>query len=197
MDYQSGSKTTALQSFALIQAKLNATGLKAEPHAVFKEIDMSSFLGQSEPQVFACPKCGEMINTSMAQCAYCNAPVDRRRAASAVNAQATITSAFNYANSLMLAARGMVFLLVASFFPLVGIISATVLSTGIFSFPILVLIWFWKYQWSLQGIDKNHEDLKQSRSRVLKASIIYGVTIIAWPVSLVIIARVMALLGVS
>ncbi len=46
-------------------------------------------------------------------------------------------------------------------------------------------------------IDKNHEDLKQSRSRILKASIIYGVTIIAWPVGLVIIARVMALLAAS
>jgi hypothetical protein len=32
---------------------------------------MSSILGQAAPQVFACPKCGEMINTSMVQCAYC------------------------------------------------------------------------------------------------------------------------------
>jgi len=31
---------------------------------------MSSILGQSAPQVFACPKCGEMINTLTAQCLY-------------------------------------------------------------------------------------------------------------------------------
>lgn len=156
---------------------------------------MSSFPGQSEPQVFACQKCGEMINTLMAQCAYCNAPVDPQWAALAANAQKTITSAFNYANNLMLAARGMVVLVGASFFPLGGIIFAIVVGSGLFGFPILVLNWFWKYQWSLKGIDKYHEDLKQSRSRVLKALIIYVVTIIAWPVGLVIIGLVIELLA--
>jgi uncharacterized membrane protein len=60
----------------------------------------------------------------------------------------------------------------------------------IFVFPILVLIWFSKYQWDLQGIDKNHDDLKQSRTRILKAAIVYGVTIIAWPVITIIISLV-------
>src|SRR5215470_5667549 len=89
-------------------------------HPVFKERVMSSILGQSEPQVFACPKCGEMINTSMALCAYCNAPVDPQWAAWAANAQATITGAFNNANNIMLAARGMAALLLATFFPCGG-----------------------------------------------------------------------------
>jgi hypothetical protein len=56
---------------------------------------MSSILSQSDAQVFACPKCGEMINTSMAQCAYCSAPVDPQWAAWAAGAQATLASAFN------------------------------------------------------------------------------------------------------
>ncbi|MCG3160645.1 MAG: hypothetical protein JMDDDDMK_01714 [Acidobacteria bacterium] len=141
---------------------------------------MSSILGQSEPQVFACPKCGEMINTSMAQCAYCNAPVDPQWAAWAANAQATISSAFNHANNIMLAARGMAVLLLASFFPCGGNIAAIALLAMIFVFPILILIWFSKYQWSLQGIDKNHDDLKQSRKQIMKAAIVYGATIIAW-----------------
>ncbi len=154
---------------------------------------MGSILGQSDAQVFACPKCGEMINTSMTQCAYCNAPVDPQWAAWAAGAQATISSAFNHANNIMLAARGMAVLMLASYLPCGGNIAAIALIAMIFVFPILVLIWFSKYQWGLQGIDKNHEDLKQSRSRILKASIIYGVTIIAWFVISIVVALIMAL----
>jgi hypothetical protein len=136
-----------------------------------------------------------MINTSMAQCAYCAAPVDPQWAAWAANAQATITSAFNHANNIMLAARGMAVLLLASFLPCGGNIAAIALWAMIFVFPILVLIWFSKYQWSLQGIDKNHEDFKQSRRRILNASIIYGVTIIAWPILAIIVGLVIALVS--
>src|SRR4029078_13414490 len=102
---------------------------------------MSSILGQSEPQVFACPKCGEMINTTMNQCAYCSAPVDPQWAAWAANAQATVTSAFNNANNIMLAGRGMAVLLLATFFPCGGNIATFALIAMIFAFPILVLIW--------------------------------------------------------
>src|SRR5262245_18364957 len=107
---------------------------------------MSSILGQSTPQVFGSPKCGEMINTSMAQCGYCNEPVDPQWAVWASNAQATIASAFNHANNIMLAARGMALLLVATFIPGGGgIIAASALIAMIFVFPILLLIWFSKY----------------------------------------------------
>jgi hypothetical protein len=154
---------------------------------------MSSILGQSDMQVFACPKCGEMINTSMAQCVYCNAPVDPQWAMWASKAQGTIASAFNHANNIMLAARGMAVLALASFFPCGGNIAAIAMIAMIFVFPVLVLIWFSKYQWDLQGIDKNHDDLKQSRSRILKAAIVYAVTIIAWPVIWVILRLVIML----
>jgi len=158
---------------------------------------MSSILGQSEPQVFSCPKCGEMINTSMAQCVYCNAPVDPQWATWASKAQATIASAFNHANNIMLAARGMAVLLVATYFPCGGNIAAIALIAMIFVFPILVLIWFSKYQWNLQGIDKNHDDLKQSRKRILKAAIVYGVTLIAWPIITVMLLFIMGLFAAA
>ena len=135
---------------------------------------MSSILGQSAPQVFACPKCGEMINTSMAQCAYCNAPVDPQWAAWAANAQATIASAFNHANNIMNVARALIVFFVASLIPFLGFAGLAFLVT-LFAFPIMVLIWLSKYQWGLQGIDKNHEDLKQARRRIIRASIIWGV----------------------
>jgi hypothetical protein len=156
---------------------------------------MSSILGQSDAHVFACPKCGEMINTSMAQCAYCNAPVDPQWAVWAAGAQATISSAFSNANTIMQAARGMVVLTIATSFPFLGGYAAIVLFLMIFAFPILVLIWFSKYQWGLQGIDKNQDDLKQSRSRIMKAAIIYGVAIIAWPIITMIRAIVDGLLA--
>jgi hypothetical protein len=135
---------------------------------------MSSILGQSAPQVFACPKCGEMINTSMDQCAYCNAPVDPQWAAWAANAQATIASAFNHANNIMNVARALIAFFVVSLIPFLGFAGLVFLVT-LFAFPILVLLWLSKYQWGLQGIDKNHEDLKQSRRRIMKASIIWVV----------------------
>jgi len=158
---------------------------------------MNSLLSQSEPQVFACAKCGEMINTSMAQCAYCNTPVDHQWATAAAGAQATITSAFNHANFIMLAARGMAVLVVATFIPCGGIFAAALLWSDIIVFPIFVLIWFWKYQWSLQGINKKHDDLKQSRRRIMKASIIYGVTIIAWPIAIFILGLILESLGMG
>src|SRR5262245_1162012 len=158
---------------------------------------MDSLLSQSEPQVFACAKCGEMINTSMAQCAYCNTPVDPQWVTWAAGAQATITSAFNHANFIMLAARGMAVLVVATFIPCGGIFAAALLWSDIIVFPIFVLIWFWKYQWGLQGINKNHDDLKQSRRRIMKASIIYGVTIIAWLIAIFILGLIMKSLGMG
>ena len=158
---------------------------------------MNSLLSQSEPQVFACAKCGEMINTSMAQCAFCNTPVDPQWATWAAGAQATITRAFNHANFIMLAARGMAVLVVASFFPCGGIFATITLWSDILVFPILVLIWFWKYQWGLQGINKNHDDLKKSRRRIMMASIIYGVTIIAWPIVIMILGFIMKSLGMG
>lgn len=136
---------------------------------------MSSIFGESELQVFACPKCGEMINTSMVQCAYCNAPVDPQWARWASIAQATIASAFNHANNIMLAAYALIVLLVASFIPCGGFVAGIGFNILILAFPILVLIWFSKYQWGLQGIDKNHNDLKQARQRIMRASIIWGV----------------------
>jgi len=139
---------------------------------------MSSILGESAPQVFACPKCGEMINTSMAQCAYCNAPVDPQWAAWSANAQTTIARAFNHANNIMLAARALIVLFVANFIPCGGFVAGIGFNLLLLAFPILVLIWFSKYQWGLQGIDKNHEDLKQSRQRIMKAFIIWGVMLL-------------------
>jgi len=136
---------------------------------------MSSVLSQFEPHVFACPKCGEMINTSMTQCAYCNAHVDPQWAMWASNAQATIASGFNHANNIMLAARGLIALFLASFIPCGGFVAGFGLNIMLLAFPILVLIWFSNYQWGLQGIDKNHEDLKQARRRIMRASIIWGV----------------------
>ena len=135
---------------------------------------MSSILGQATPQVFACPKCGEMINTSMAQCAYCNAPVDPQWAAWAANAQATIASAFNHANNIMNVARALIAFFVVSLIPFLGFAGLAFL-VMLFAFPIMVLLWLSKYQWGLQGIDKNHEDLKESRRRIMRASIIWGV----------------------
>jgi RNA polymerase subunit RPABC4/transcription elongation factor Spt4 len=135
---------------------------------------MSSILGQSAPQVFACPNCGEMINTSMAQCAYCNAPVDPQWAAFAANAQATIAGAFNYANNIMNVARALIVLFAVSLIPFLGLAGYAFLAL-LLAFPVMVLLWLSKYQWGLQGIDKNHEDLKQARRRIIKASVIWVV----------------------
>jgi hypothetical protein len=57
--------------------------------------------------------------------------------------------------------------------PFLGFAGLAFLVT-LFAFPIMVLIWLSKYQWGLQGIDKNHEDLKESRRRIMRASIIWG-----------------------
>ena len=131
----------------------------------------------------------------MAQCAYCDAPVDPQWAAWAAGAQATISSAFNNANTIMQAARGMVVLTIVTPFPFLGNYATIILLLMIFVFPILVLIWFSKYQWGLQWIDKNQDDLKQARSRIMKAAIIYGVAIIAWPIISIIRAIVDGLLA--
>ncbi len=155
---------------------------------------MSSILGQDQPQAFACPKCGEMINTSMPVCAYCQTPVDPQWAAWAANAQTTINRAFNFANFIMLAARGMIVLVLGSFLPFIGFPALIGFIVMIFAFPVLVLLWFAKYQWGLQGIDKNHADLKQSRSRILKAAIIWAATIIAWPILAIIYGLIQTLI---
>jgi len=138
---------------------------------------MSSILGQSAPQVFACPKCGEMINNSMSQCAYCNAPVDPQWASWAANAQATIASAFNHANNIMNVARALVVFFLVSLIPFLGFAGLAFIVT-LFAFPILTLLWLIKYQWGLQGIDKNHEDLKQARRRIMKACVIWTVMLL-------------------
>ena len=70
-------------------------------------------------------------------------------------------------------ARALIFFFVVSFIPFLGFTGLAVL-VMLVALPIMILLWLSKYQWGLQGIDKNHEDLKESRRRIMRASIIWG-----------------------
>jgi len=112
----------------------------------------------AQPQTFPCPNCKEIINDSMAQCRYCNAPVDPKAAAAAADLQSRVNQACSDASYLKTAALVMWAFLGLSFIPFVPLVSWAFLFTFL---VVLVLIIRWQFKFG--GIKTDDTDYPRAR----------------------------------
>jgi len=118
----------------------------------------------AQPQTFPCPNCKEIINDSMAQCRYCDAPVDPRAAAEAAALQSRVNQACSDASYLKTAALVMWALLgvslvipVFSFQVFLGFVATLVV--------VLVLIVRWHTKFNrLRTDDPDYPRAKRSKN---------------------------------
>ena len=118
----------------------------------------------AQPQTFPCPNCKEIINDSMAQCRYCDAPVDPQAAAEAAALQSRVNQACSDASYLKTAALVMWALLgvslvipVFAFQVFLGFVATLVV--------VLVLIVRWHVKFNqLRTDDPDYPHAKRSKN---------------------------------
>ena len=116
----------------------------------------------AQPQTFPCPECKEIINDSMAQCRYCNAPVDPQAAASAAALQSRVNQACSDASYLRTAALVMWAFLGLSFVPFVPLVSWAFLFTFV---AVLVLIVRWQLKFgTIKTDDPDYPRARRSKN---------------------------------
>jgi Ca2+/Na+ antiporter len=93
------------------------------------------------PRTFRCPNCNEMINDSMTQCRFCNAPVDPGVAQMIAERQARANQAYSDASFLRTAAIAMYVFMGLSFIPLIPLVGWGFVATFI---VVLVLLIRWQ-----------------------------------------------------
>ena len=136
---------------------------------------MSSFSLTPAVEVFPCPHCGETINTTMQQCNFCGAFIDRDAARESAAATARISAAVNDASYLriMIGVAGVFFLLR---------FAVVVAWLGLFGFlffeiavPILLMRWWVRYG----RIRTTDADFRPARKVVIAITVGVGLFFLA------------------
>jgi hypothetical protein len=102
-------------------------------------------LTETQPQVFPCPSCGEIINDSMTTCRFCSVAIDPEAAAGAARLQSRINRAYSDASFLRTAVGGMLVFLGLSFVPIIQLFTYWGFIITFFVVLVLLVRWQLKY----------------------------------------------------
>ena len=133
-------------------------------------------------KTFRCPNCNEMINTSMEQCRYCSAPVNREAATAAAIAMEKINAACSDASYARIAAGGIPLFFLLSFVPFAGMVGYYGSLALLFIVAVLLIRWYALYKGVL-GVSE--PDMKQAKRNTLMSFEIWAgmsVVIIGWSI---------------
>lgn len=120
-------------------------------------------LTETQPQVFPCPNCGEIINDSMTTCRFCSVAIDPEAAAAAAQLQTRINRAYSDASFLRSAAGAMMVFLGLSFVPIIQFL--TYWGFIITFFVVLVLLVRWQVKFGrLPSSDVDYRRAKRMRT---------------------------------
>jgi hypothetical protein len=136
---------------------------------------MPEGLSMSSVQVFPCPNCNETINTSMQQCAFCSAPIDRASAAAAAEATSRVSAACSEASYLKIMGGLAFSLFLLSIFNITGIVSLVYL---LIVFPAAVIRWWFKHG-SIRTSDPDFPPAKLTASYAAGGAAISALYIVA------------------
>jgi hypothetical protein len=114
---------------------------------------------------FRCPSCREYINTDMAECRYCSAPVDPAIAAQLAGRQRAVNEAVSEAGFLRAYGRTCAGAFLISFLPLARCVAFPVFLVTAVILPFLLVRWRVRY-WPLNFPDP---DFKEARRKWLAA----------------------------
>jgi len=120
---------------------------------------MSESILSGQPDILACPGCGQMIYSDSTKCRFCSAPIDPVTAAAGAELQKKVNDACNLAKVSRHMAAAMWGLFLVGF--IFGVARLAVLCL-IFAVPISVLVWQIKYG-SLQTTDPDYNKARRDR----------------------------------
>lgn len=130
----------------------------------------------SQAQVFQCPICREIINTSMTNCPYCGVEINPEAAQTAADTQSRVAEACSNASYLKIMARAMVGFFLASWLPFIGGIGGWGFLAMLVLIPILLVRWWIKYR-NLQTADP---DFEEARRNTIVAFAIWSGIVVVW-----------------
>ena len=122
----------------------------------------------SEVQVFSCPGCGETINTSVQQCPFCSAPIDRATAEQSAAETSRISQACSDASDLKIMLGIMIpfgLSILTPFLGLIGIVGFVFIKYAV---PVMTIRWWIKYG----RIKTTDSDFRSARGTVILVSAI-------------------------
>ncbi len=120
---------------------------------------MSASLTSEQPKILPCPACGEMIYSSVTQCRFCSAPLDKEAAEAAATNQEAVNSACNQAKWIRHMAASMWVLLGVSL-----IFSAGQMGVFAFFFLIPASLIYWQIKFGrLKTADPDYQKARRDR----------------------------------
>ena len=134
-----------------------------------------SLLQSDSIRVFECPSCRQTINTSLTQCPYCFAPIDRQAAEAAAALTTRVSQACSDASYVRILAGSLIafwLLTIVPFMGLVGVVGYYVLLVLV---PGLAIRWWVRFS-SLRSVDPDYYRAKRN----------VGIALVIWVVFLLI-----------
>jgi len=122
----------------------------------------------SAVQVFPCPSCGETINTSVQQCPFCSAPIDRATAAQSAAETSRISQACSDASYLKIMLGILIpfgLSILTPFLGLIGIVGFVFIKYAV---PVMTIRWWVKYG----RLKTTDSDFRKARGTVILVSAI-------------------------
>jgi hypothetical protein len=122
----------------------------------------------SSVSVFPCPNCKETINTSMQQCTFCQAPIDRAAAEESAAATSKISQACSDASYLKIMLALIIpfgLLTLVLFLSLAGMVGFVFIKYAV---PVMTIRWWIKYG----RIKTSDPDYRRARGTVIWVSAI-------------------------
>jgi hypothetical protein len=112
---------------------------------------------------FPCPKCNELINTSMDKCSYCSAPIDPAEAEAAAAIQEQVNKAYSDASFIRNMAVGTWVFFLIRYIPIVGIAGWVGMLILMVLVPIKLILWQVKFG-RIKTADPDHKRAKTNRN---------------------------------
>ena len=122
----------------------------------------------SAVQVFPCPNCGETINTTIQQCPFCSAPIDRAAAEQSAAATSRISQACSDASYLKIMLSVLIPFGVLIFFPFLGLAGLVGFVFLKYAIPVMTIRWWVKYG----RLKTTDPDFSKARGTVILVSTI-------------------------
>ena len=122
----------------------------------------------SAVQVFPCPSCGETINTSVQQCPFCSAPIDRATAEQSAAETSRISQACSDASYLKIMLGILILFGILIFFPFLGLAGIAGFVFIKYAVPVMTIRWWVKYG----RLKPTDSDFRSARGTVMLVSAI-------------------------
>jgi hypothetical protein len=125
-------------------------------------------------RTFPCPKCREIIDTTMQTCKFCGAAIDPATAAEAATRQERVQKACGEASSARITAFAMPVLFLLSFVPMIGIVGLAGNAATLVIVPLSVIRWRIRFG----KLESPDPDLARARRAVTEAALVWAAMLI-------------------